>query len=229
MIPKLIGEDSREQMNIDFLLREIDGTSDFGMIGANVAVSLSLANAKAAASSIGMELFSYLGGAFVQTTPLPLGNVIGGGAHAANATEIQEFLVVPVGASGAHEAVFTNALVHRKVRELLLNRDQPCGKGDEGAWAPSISDEVAFEVVKEATGAVSDETGIRIGMGIDVAASGLWQEGDSRYHYREKVLTSEDQIAYISELVDRYELMYVEDPLHEEDFTGICRPYRASR
>ncbi len=81
---------------------------------------------------------------------------------------------------------------------------------------------MAFEVVKEATGAVSDETGIRIGMGIDVAASGLWQEGDSRYHYREKVLTSEDQIAYISELVDRYELMYVEDPLHEEDFTGFA-------
>jgi enolase len=222
VIPKLIGEDSREQMNFDFLLREIDGTPDFGMIGANVAVSLSLANAKAAASSIGMELFGYLGGAFIQTTPLPLGNVIGGGAHAANATEIQEFLVVPVGASGAYEAVFTNAKVHRKVRELLLKNDRPCGKGDEGAWAPSISDEMAFDIVKEATGAVSDETGIKIGMGIDVAASELWQEGDSKYHYREKARTSEDQIAYISELVDRYELLYVEDPLHEEDFTGFA-------
>jgi enolase len=209
-------------MNIDSLLREIDGTPDFGMIGANVAVAISLANAKAAASSIGMELFSYLGGAFIQNTPLPLGNVIGGGAHAVNATEIQEFLVVPVGASGAYEAVFTNAAVHRKVRELLLKHDQRCGKGDEGAWAPAISDGEAFDIVKEATNAVSDETGIKTGMGIDVASSGLWHESDSRYHYRDQVRTSEEQITYITELVDQYELIYVEDPLHEEDFTGFA-------
>lgn len=222
VIPKLIGEDSREQMNIDYLLRETDGTPDFGTIGANVAVAISLANAKAAASSIGMELFSYLGGAFIQTTPLPLGNVIGGGAHAANATDIQEFLVAPVGASGAHEAVFANAAVHRKVRELLLKHDKPCGKGDEGAWAPAISDREAFDIVKEATDAVSDTTGIRIGMGIDVAASELWHEDDGRYHYRDTNRTTEDQIAYISELVDQYELIFVEDPLHEEDFTGFA-------
>ena len=122
--PKLIGEDSREQIYIDGLLREIDGTSDFSTIGANVAVALSLANAKAAASSLGLELYSYLGGAFVMDTPFPLGNAIGGGAHAANATEIQEFLVVPTGASGAKEAVFANAAVHRKVRELLKAHGQ---------------------------------------------------------------------------------------------------------
>jgi enolase len=222
VVLKLIGEDSREQLSFDSMLREIDGTPDFRTIGANIAVALSLANAKAAASSLGLELYNYLGGAFVMETPLPLGNVIGGGAHAANATEIQEFLVVPVGAAGAHEAVFANAAVHRKVRELLKKSDRLCGKGDEGAWAPEISDRDAFEIVKEATNQVSDETGIRIAMGIDIAASQMWHSEDNMYHFRDKNRTTEDQVAYIAELVDQYELIYVEDPLHEDDFSGFA-------
>jgi enolase len=222
LVPKLIGEDSREQLHIDGLLREIDGTANFSTIGANVAVALSLANAKAAASSLGLELYSYLGGAFVMDTPFPLGNVIGGGAHAANATEIQEFLIVPTGAAGAEEAVFANAAVHRKVRDLLKVRDRPCGKGDEGAWAPEISDQTAFEIVKEATGIISDEVCFGIGMGIDVAASQMWHEDDGKYHYRDTTRTMEEQIAYICELIDQYGLIYVEDPLHEDDFTGFA-------
>jgi enolase len=222
LVPKLVGEDSREQIYIDGLLREIDGTSDFSTIGANVAVALSLANAKAAASSLGLELYSYLGGAFVMDTPFPLGNAIGGGAHAANATEIQEFLVVPTGASGAKEAVFANAAVHRKVRELLKAQDKPCGKGDEGAWAPEITDRAAFEILVEATGIISDDTGFGIGMGIDVASSQMWHENDGKYHYRDTTRTTEEQIAYICELVDQYGLIYVEDPLHEDDFSGFA-------
>jgi enolase len=222
LVPKLIGEDARDQVYVDGLLREIDGTFDFSTIGANVAVALSLASAKAAASSLGIELYNYLGGAFVLDTPFPLGNVIGGGAHAANATEIQEFLVVPTGASGAKEAVFANAAVHRKVRELLKARDKLCGKGDEGAWAPEITDLVAFEIVKEATGLVSDDAGFGIGMGIDVASSQMWHEDDGKYHYRDTTRTTEEQIAYICELVDQYGLIYVEDPLHEDDFAGFA-------
>ena len=222
LVPKLTGEDSREQIYIDGLLREIDGTFDFSTIGANVAVAVSLANAKAAASSLGIELYNYLGGAFVIDTPFPLGNVIGGGAHAANATEIQEFLVVPTGASGAKEAVFANAAVHRKVRDLLKARDKPSGKGDEGAWAPEITDLAAFEIVKEATGVVSDDVGFGIGMGIDVASSQMWHEDDEKYHYRNTTRTTEEQIAYISDLVDQYGLIYVEDPLHEDDFAGFA-------
>ena len=126
-------------------------------IGANVAVAVSLANAKAAASSLGLELFQYLGGVFIPSLPLPLGNVIGGGAHAENATEIQEFLVVPTGASGPKEAVFANAAVHKAVRNILKERGKSCGKGDEGAWAPAIPDAEAFEIVSEAAGTVSDE------------------------------------------------------------------------
>lgn len=220
LIPSLIGEDTRDQITFDLLLREIDGTPDFSSIGANVAVALSLACAKAAASSLDIELFRYLGGAFAGETPLPLGNVIGGGAHAPNATAIQEFLVVPTGASGAEEGVFVNAAVHRMVKTILQTRGKGCGKGDEGAWAPQITDEEAFEIVSEAIGTVSDETGVEIRMGIDVAASELL-DGD-RYRYKDAVRTREEQVAYMADLTDRYNLIYIEDPFYEEDFDAFA-------
>jgi enolase len=221
LIPALIGQDSRDQVAIDGILREVDGTGDFSALGANIAVAVSLANAKAAASSLGLELYEYLGGVFVPSLPLPLGNVIGGGAHAENATEIQEFLIVPTGASGPKDAVYANAAVHKAIKALLKGRGKACGKGDEGAWAPSISDAEAFEIVSEAAGTVSDELDMSIRLGLDVAASQLWHEDGAIYQYREKKRTTEDQVAYISELVDRYDLLYVEDPLHEEDFPGF--------
>jgi enolase len=220
LIPSLIGEDTRDQITFDSLLREIDGTSDFSSIGANVAVALSLACAKAAASSLDLELFRYLGGAFAAETPLPLGNVIGGGAHALNATDIQEFLVVPTGASGATEGVFVNASVHRTVKTILQKRGKGAGKGDEGAWAPQITDAEAFEIVNEAVGIVSDETNVEVRMGIDVAASELW-DGD-RYRYKDAARTREEQIAYMADLVDHYDLAFIEDPFFEEDFDGFA-------
>jgi enolase len=220
VIPALIGMDAMDQESFDDQLRDLDGTADFSGIGANIAVSLSLANAKAAASSMGIPLFRYLGGAFVKELPLPLGNVIGGGAHATNATEIQEFLVVPGDAVDAEEAVFANAAVHRHVKDLLKKRGIAAGKGDEGAWAPQIDDALAFELIAEATGIVADEMNITVDMGIDVAASQMWNgEG---YKYREKVRSTEEQISYIAELVDKYDLVYVEDPIHEDDFDAFA-------
>jgi enolase len=219
VIPALIGMDACDQEGFDEQLRDIDGTANFSEIGANVAVALSLANAKAAASSMGQPLFRYLGGAFAKEMPLPLGNIIGGGAHAENATEIQEFLVVPGDAADAEEAVFANAAVHRHVKELLKKHNKSCGKGDEGAWAPQIDDALAFELIAEATGLVADEMNISVDMGIDVAASQMWnKEG---YTYRNKVRSTEEQIAYIAELIDTYKLVYVEDPLYEDDFDAF--------
>jgi enolase len=220
VIPALIGLDSTDQEGFDEQLRDLDGTADFSLIGANVAVALSLANAKAAASAMNQPLFRYLGGAFANEMPLPLGNVIGGGAHAANATEIQEFLVIPGDATNAEEAVFANAAVHRHVKELLKKRGIAAGKGDEGAWAPQIDDALAFELIAEATGLVADEMNITVDIGIDVAASQMWNgEG---YKYRNQVRTTEEQVAYMAELVDTYNLVYVEDPIHEEDFDGFA-------
>jgi enolase len=221
LVPALIGEDARDQVGIDGTIREVDGSGDFSVLGANVAVAVSLATAKAAASSLGLELYEYLGGAFVPSLPLPIGNVIGGGAHAENATEIQEFLVVATGASGPSEAVFANAAVHREVKNLLKRRGKSCGKGDEGAWAPQISDAEAFELLSEAVGTISDELDITIRIGLDIAASQLWQENGT-YRYRDRARSTEEQIAYVCELVDRYDLVYVEDPIHEEDFAGFA-------
>ncbi|MDO5844494.1 MAG: phosphopyruvate hydratase [Methanocorpusculum sp.] len=223
VIPKLIELDAADQRGFDEALHEIDGTHDLSGIGANVAVALSLANAKAAASAMNVELFQYLGGAFIKDTPLPLGNVIGGGAHAVNATDIQEFLIVPTGASNASEAVFTNALVHKTIKEILKSRSNGCGKGDEGAWAPHIADLEAFEIVNEAVGKVYDNTGIEVRMGLDVAASELWNAEEQRYIYKNAKLTTEEQIAYIGDLVDKYNLIYVEDPIQEEDFDGFAQ------
>ncbi|MGD0534630.1 MAG: phosphopyruvate hydratase [Methanoregula sp.] len=220
LIPALIGMDSADQECFDDQLRDIDGTADFSGIGANVAVVLSLANAKAAASALGLPLFRYLGGAFASEMPFPLGNVIGGGAHAANATEIQEFLIVPGGAADVEEAVFANAAVHKNVKDLLKKKGIAAGKGDEGAWAPQIDDALAFELIAEATGRVADEMNVSVDMGIDVASSQMWTgEG---YKYRDRVRSTEDQIAYITELVDKYNLVYVEDPLHENDFDAFA-------
>jgi len=220
LIPALVGMDSADQECFDAQLRDIDGTENFSAIGANIAVALSLANAKAAASALGLPLFRYLGGAFTNEMPLPLGNVIGGGAHATNATEIQEFLVVPGGAADAEEAVFANAAVHKNVEDILKKKGIAAGKGDEGAWAPQIDDALAFELIAEATGRVADEMNVQVDMGIDVASSQMWTgEG---YKYRDRVRSTEDQIAYIAELVDKYNLVYVEDPLHEDDFDGFA-------
>ena len=219
LIPALIGMDAADQEGFDEQLRDIDGTADFSGIGANIAVALSLANAKAAASSMNLPLFRYLGGAFAKELPLPLGNVIGGGAHAENATEIQEFLVVPGGAADTEEAVFANAAVHRHVKDLLKKKGKSCGKGDEGAWAPHIDDALAFELIAEATGLVADEMNVEVDMGLDIAASQMW-DGNA-YKYRKTVRSTEDQIAYIAELVDKYNLVYVEDPLHEDDFDAF--------
>ena len=220
LIPSLIGEDACDQITFDALLREIDGTPYFSSIGANVAVALSLACAKAAASSLDLEVFRYLGGAFASETPLPLGNIIGGGAHAPNATSIQEFLVVATGASGATEAVFVNAAVHKTVKKILQAQGKLSGKGDEGAWAPAVTDVEAFEILGEAIGIVSDEMNVEIRMGIDMAATELW-DGE-HYRYRDAVQSRDDQIAYVADLVDRYNLVYVEDPFFEEDFEAFA-------
>jgi enolase len=220
VLPALIGTDAADQAGFDEQIRDLDGTADFSGIGANVAVALSLANAKAAAASAGMPLFRYLGGAFVAEMPLPLGNVIGGGAHAENATEIQEFLVVTGDAVDVQEAVFANAAVHRTIKDLLKKRGKACGKGDEGAWAPQIDDALAFEITAEACGIIADEMDVSVDMGIDVAASQLWNDG--QYCYRDRKRSTEDQVTYIAELVDKYDLVYVEDPMHEEDFAGFA-------
>jgi enolase len=223
-IPRLVGEvHAGNQREVDAALAAADGTDDFSGIGANSAVAISMAAAKAGASVTGAPLYQHLGGTFRGNTfPVPLGNIVGGGEHAADATDIQEFLAAPVGAPSVSEAIFANAAVHQKVHDILIERDEPCGKGDEGAWAPSIDDAEAFEIVDEATKAVADEVGFEIRFGLDVAAAEMYDEDEGGYVYSDRVRSTEEQVEYIADLVREYDLKYVEDPLDEDDYEGFA-------
>jgi enolase len=221
-VPRLEGTvDAGNQRAVDRTLRGADGTDDFSEIGANSAVAISMAAAKAGAASLGTPLYQHLGGAFRgENFPTPLGNVVGGGEHAAEATDIQEFLSVPTGAPSVSAAVFANARVHGQVRDLLVDRGVHPNKGDEGAWAPAIDDETAFEVVAEATETVADAVGFRIEVGLDVAAAEMY-DGEG-YEYADRTRSTDEQIDYVADLVAEYDLAYVEDPLDEEDFEAYA-------
>ena len=210
-----------DQRAVDNALRAADGTDDFSEIGANSAVAISMAAAKAGADTLGAPLYQHLGGAFRgDSFPTPLGNVVGGGEHAADATDIQEFLAAPIGAPSVADAVFANAAVHGEVADLLAERDIAAGKGDEGAWAPSVTDEEAFAIVAAAIETIEDEVGFEIRMGLDMAAAELF-DGD-RYVYSDTERTSDEQVQYVAELVDDYDLAYAEDPLDEDDYAGFA-------
>ena len=221
-VPRLVGEVfAGDQRGVDRALHGADGTDDFSGIGANSAVAISMAAANAAADVIGAPLYQHLGGAFRgRNAPVPLGNVIGGGEHATDATAIQEFLAAPVGAPSVRDAVFANAAVHARVGEELESRGLAAGKGDEGAWAPPIVDSEAFEIASEAVSTVAEDVGFEIGLGIDVAATELWN-GDA-YDDGEHRRSPDEQVEYIADLVHEYDLVYVEDPLEEEDFDSFA-------
>ncbi|WP_290818923.1 phosphopyruvate hydratase [Halovivax sp.] len=223
-VPRLVGEAyAGNQREVDALLRAADGTDDFSEIGANSAVAISMAAAKAGADVLGAPLFQHLGGAFRgENFPIPLGNVVGGGEHATDATDIQEFLVAPVGAPNVADAVFANAAVHGEVADLLEERGVPSGKGDEGAWAPSIDDAEAFELVEHAVETVEADVGFEIGFGLDVAAAELYDADAGVYEYSDTTRDTDEQIDYIADLVAEYDLVYVEDPLDENDYEAFA-------
>jgi enolase len=223
-VPRLVDEAyAGDQREVDAALHAADGTDDFSEIGANAAVSISMAAAKAGADVLGAPLYQHLGGAFRgDNFPTPLGNVVGGGEHAKEATHIQEFLAAPVGAPSVEEAVFANAEVHGAVADVLDERDVPAAKGDEGAWAPAIDDSEAFEVVEEAVSRVEDDRGFEIKFGLDVAAAELYDADDEVYRYGDTERTTDEQVEYVADLVDEYDLAYVEDPLDEDDYEGFA-------
>jgi enolase len=226
-VPRLEREvHAGDQRAVDAALRGADGTDDLSEVGANAVVAISMAVAKAAADTVGVPLYQHLGGALrgpsSDSFPVPLGNVVGGGEHARDATDIQEFLALPVGAPSVAEAAFANARVHGRVGDLLADRGIPAGKGDEGAWAPQTDDETAFAVVDEAVAEVADDLGFEIRMGLDVAATELYDADEGVYRYSETERTPDEQVDYVASLVDEYDLAYVEDPLDEEAFDDFA-------
>ena len=223
-VPRLVGEAyAGNQREVDAALHAADGTGNFSEVGANSAVAISMAAAKAGADVLGAPLYQHLGGTFRgDSFPIPLGNVVGGGEHAKEATHIQEFLAAPVGAPSISEAVFANAAVHARISELLDDRGIPAAKGDEGAWAPPISDAEAFEVVGEAVDEIESELGFEIGFGLDMAAAELYDDDEDAYVYGDQTRSTPEQVDYVAEMVDEYDLVYVEDPLDENDYEGFA-------
>lgn len=232
--PELIGMYADDQMEIDNLLHHLDQTEDFGKVGGNTAFAVSLAAAEAAASSYEAPLFQHLGGYLANELPYPLGNVLGGGRHTrGNSPDIQEYLVLPIGALSFLSAAEANALVHRRVGELLKERDNAFtgGRNDEGAWACTLSNEEALEVVVEACEEVADEFGFAVRAGLDFAASTFWDSKRERYVYSRdgKEKDSGEQLEFVSGLIKTYGLAYVEDPFHEEDFEGFAELTKKAR
>jgi enolase len=226
--PELAGLNSDFQEEIDSTLHEIDGTTNFKLLGGNTAFAVSVGNAEAAANSHGLLLFQFLGGNTANTLPYPLGNTISGGQHTrGKAPDIQEYLALPHGAETFMEAATANAQIHKRIGEALKKKDRLFngGKSSEGAWIANIDNSDAFEIVSKACEEVGNELDFECGFGIDVAASSLWKEKEEKYVYQcdGKKRDAGEQLEFLLDLIEKYHLAYVEDPFHEEDFDNSAK------
>ncbi|MEM2999476.1 MAG: phosphopyruvate hydratase [Candidatus Bathyarchaeia archaeon] len=225
--PEIVGLNADSQEEIDNMLHEIDGTENFGNIGGNTAFAISLASAEAAANSHSLLLFQFLGGSIANKLPYPLGNCISGGAHArGKAPDIQEYLALPYGAESFLEAATANVQIHKKIGDALKKKDKLFSGGisSEGAWIANVGNMDALEIMAKACEEVSNELDFECGFGLDVAASSLWQEKEDKYVYESegKKRDSAEQLEFIIDLIEKYHLVYVEDPFHEEDFESFA-------
>lgn len=227
-IPKFIGVESSNPKTITEILTSIDNSGNFSKIGGSVAYGLSIAAAASASLSLNMPLFEMLNRKGPFRFPYPLGNVVGGGSHAGPGTpDIQEVLVCPIGARNIMEALEMNFNIHKEVRVLLEKIDNrfTYGRGDEGAWAPNLNNDQAVSVVAEAIENSGLNLGKEVGLGIDFASSSLWDSKKNHYNYARQglVRNTEEQIDFVEDLIKNYHLIYVEDPVHEDDFESMAQ------
>ena len=209
------GFDAADQEGLDRRLIDLDGTPNKGRLGANAILGVSLAAAKAAAADAGVSLFRYLGGDAARTLPVPMLNVINGGAHAQNSIDLQEFMVVPVGAESFAEALRIGVEVYHSLRAVLHERGFGTGVGDEGGFAPDLeSSEAAIEAILEAAERAGHRE--RIAIALDPAASEVFEDGVYRFEGREK--PAAELPAFWAELIDRYPIVSIEDGLAEDDW-----------
>ncbi len=216
---ELLGHAPDEQRIIDRALIDLDGTPDKSRIGANAILGTSLAVAKAAAEEAGLPLFRYIGGPNAHVLPVPMMNILNGGAHADSNVDIQEFMVAPVGAPTFSEAVRWGTEVYHSLKSVLKSHGLGTGVGDEGGFAPNLdSNRAALDLIVEAIEKAGYKVGTDIALALDVAASELFSDGV--YTFEGQSRTAEEMAAYYGELVDAYPLVSIEDPLDEEDWDG---------
>lgn len=219
----LIGIDAVNQVAIDKLMIEIDGTKNKGRLGANAILGVSLAVAKAAAEATGLHLFEYIGGPNAKMLPVPMMNIMNGGAHADNNVDVQEFMVMPVGATSFAEGLRWGAEIYHALKSVLKAKGLATGVGDEGGFAPNLpTNEDALKAIMEAIEKAGYKAGDQIMLALDVAANELYDEKTGKYSLKSenKEFTSEQLIDYYAGLVDKYPIISIEDGLAEEDWAA---------
>lgn len=219
---EVIGMNALDQVGIDELMIELDGTHNKAKLGANAILGVSLAVAKAAAEQLDMPLYQYIGGINAKVLPVPMMNILNGGEHADNTVDIQEFMVMPVGAKSFREALRMCAEIFHNLKSVLKNRGYSTSVGDEGGFAPDLkTNEEAIEVILEAVEKAGYKPGDDIRIAIDAAATELYKE-DGKYHFPGEgvVRTPEELVDYYVGLADKYPIISLEDGLAEEDWDG---------
>lgn len=219
--PEIVGLDATDQVAVDMTMIELDGTPNKSKLGANAILGVSLAVAKAAATSLGLPLYQYIGGCNAKTLPVPMMNILNGGKHADNNVDIQEFMIMPVGAETFAEALRTGAEVFHSLKKVLSGKGLNTAVGDEGGFAPNLkSNEEAIAVIIEAVTAAGYEPGKDVMIALDVASTELFRDG--KYHFDgEGVVRDTDQmVEFYQGLLDRYPIISIEDPLSEEEWDG---------
>ena len=217
----LVGFDSQDQRLVDSALMAIDGTDNKSRLGANAILGVSLANARAAAESTGQPLYRYLGGPNAHVLPVPLMNIINGGAHADTGVDIQEFMIVPLGAETFSEAIRWGVEVYHALKGLLHSKGLSTGLGDEGGFAPELpTNAAALDLIAEAIAKAGYKLGTDIALALDVAATEFYSEETKKYTFEGKERTSDEMIAYYADLVSKYPLVSIEDPLAEDDWSA---------
>jgi enolase len=220
--PALKGMDASDQLAIDARMIETDGTPNKAHLGANAILAVSMACARAGAASVGMPLYRYLGGPLSRVLPVPMMNIINGGAHATNTVDFQEFMIVPVGAESFSEALRMGAEVFHALKKVLVKRKLATGVGDEGGFAPDLrNDEEAIKVILEAIDAAGFAAGKEIALALDCAASELSKDG--MYHFKKSGAGKKDAAGMIDMYkgwLDEYPIVSIEDGLAEDDWEG---------
>jgi len=210
-----------DQAGVDRLLLQLDGTDNKANLGANAILGVSLAVARAAAGSVGMPLYRYIGGANARTLPTPMMNILNGGKHADNSTDFQEFMVLPVGASSFSEALRMGAEVYHALHKVLKAKGYATNTGDEGGFAPSLKSNVeAIEVILEAINKAGYKPGDQIGIGLDPATSELYEKGKYTLAKDGKSLDSDEMIAYWEDWIRQFPILSIEDGLAENDWAS---------
>jgi len=220
--PAISGADATDQMAIDAALIELDGTPNKGNLGANAILAVSMATARAAAQELGLPLWRYLGGPLTRVMPVPMMNILNGGAHATNTVDLQEYMIVPVGAESFSEALRMGAEVFHSLKKVLVKRKLSTGVGDEGGFAPDLkSDEEAITVVLEAIEAAGYQPGQQIALALDCAASELFKDG--KYTFKKSGAGTRDASGMVdlyTQWIDKYPIVSIEDGLAEDDWDG---------